>query len=212
MIDAEDVRWKPPGIDVPCQRMIMEFDGMPRIEVSALVPKFAAVNLASAHIERIGGPSEDDKKFRKQLYYVIGAGVVASGHIEAAMQRLVILTTGKTEADCSVVNWDWSRLHEELRKQSTNNGPLGNALNAALGWAETNNIKTSRDKFVHASWWDYAGVGVVCTRIERKSTGSTILGNLDDLTAEANLLHEYSAMLDEVVGENWVNFYLPADN
>jgi hypothetical protein len=204
-------KWKPPASHSRYYRMTMNFDGIPPIEVSALIPSFEGVNLSSVHIERIGGPSEADKKFRMQLYYVVGAAVVASGHIEAAMQRLVILTTGGKKADCSVVNWDWTKLHDELRKQSSKNGPPNNTVTAALDWAEKHAIKKIRDKFVHASWWDYAGVGVVCTRIERKTSGSTMVGTLEELTAQANLLHAYAVKLDDLVGAHWVNFYLPAD-
>ncbi len=127
------------------------------------------------------------------------------------MQRLVILTTGAKKTDCSVVNWDWTRLHGELRKQSSKHGPPNNTVTATLDWAEKNTIKKIRDKFVHASWWDYADVGVVCTRIERKSSGSTMVSTLEQLAAQANLLHAYSAKLDDLVGEHWVNLYLPAD-
>ena len=208
--DTRD-KWKPPGDHPRYYRMTMNFDGIPPIELSALIPSFEGVNLSSAHIERIGGPSEADKRFRTQLYYIVGSAVVASGHIEAAMQRLVILTTGGKEADLSVVNWDWTRLHGEIRKQSSNNGPPNNTVTAALDWAEKNAIKTIRDKFVHASWWDYADVEVVCTRIERKTSGHMMFGTLEHLAEQANLLHAYSAKLDGLVGQSWVNFYLPAD-
>ena len=208
--DTRD-RWKPPGSHARYYRMTVNFDGVPPIEMSALIPSFEGANFSSAHIERIGGPSEADKAFRRQLYQIIGSAVVASGHIEAAMQRLVILTTTETNADCSVANWDWTRLHDVLRKQSNENGPPNNTVTAALDWAENNSIKKIRDNFVHASWWDYAGIGVVRTRIERKSSGSTIFGTLEQLGAQADLLHDYSAMLDNIIGDHWVNLYLPAE-
>lgn len=211
MSDDTRDRWKPPGNHARYYRMEMNFDGIPPIEMSALIPSFDGVNISSAHIERIDGPNEADKAFRMKLYYIVGAAVVASGHIEAAMQRLVILTTGGRKADLSLGNWNWTQLHGELRKQSSNNGPPNNTVTTSLDWAEKNDIKKIRDKFVHASWWDYADVGVVCTRIERKSSGSTILGTLEQLATEASLLHEYSAKLDDLVGDSWVNFYLPAD-
>jgi hypothetical protein len=127
------------------------------------------------------------------------------------MQRLAILTSGNREADFTFVNWTWTQLFDELRKNSREKGPPNNTVTAALDWAERNAIKKIRDKFVHASWWDYSGIGVICTRFERRTSGSTIVGTIEELTSQANLLLEFSTMLDEIVGPHWINFYLPAD-
>lgn len=212
MSDETHDPWKTSGRHALYPRMRFEFVGIPPIEVAVLIPTFEeGVDLSTVHIERVGGPSDAGKTFRSKLYCIVGAAVVASGHIEAAMQRLVILQKNHAKkADFSVVNWEWSRLHAEIRKHSDIKGVPNKAVIEALDWAEKNAIKKIRDDFVHASWWDYAGVGAVRTRIARKTTGNTILGTLEQVAENAETLHVYANMLDELVGDRWVNFYLPA--
>jgi hypothetical protein len=49
-------------------------------------------------VQRIGGASSRDWAFRRQLYFYVGLMTVASGKIEAAMKRAILLGRGDLHA------------------------------------------------------------------------------------------------------------------
>lgn len=186
----------------------MELGANP-IEMSVLVPNAESVNLATARVHRIGGPNTRDWKFRQKLYYLIGAAVVKAGQIEASMKRLMIMTSGRSHGNFSVVDLAWADLHRNLISRARNEGPPGNRLLNTLEWGEEHKVKAIRDDFVHSNWWDYSDIGVVSTRFERKADGKTMIGTLKDIENQVNTLGEYEILLDECVAEYWVSFFLP---
>lgn len=192
-------------------RISVELEGVPPMEFSALVPHLDTVNIASDQVARIGGPNRRDEQARVPLYFLIGAITVAGGHIEAAMKRLAILTRGSADGSFSTIDWDWTSLHAELRQQADTVGPPNDTLAHALDWAEEHQIKRKRDDVVHACWWDYADIPVTRGRFNRKSDGHNIVGTMDELKTTAEECATYAAMLEDVVGQSWLNVYLPRD-
>lgn len=208
--ELDDPRFHPP-FDGTWYRVREELDhGV--CEYSLTLPSgFEHVNLATVHVERIGGDSAEDLEFRKILYYLIGAGVVKSGQIEDGMKRLLILTGKRTEADFSVADLTWSDLHKKLKCRANRDGPPGNTLAKTLEWGETKKVKDARDNLIHASWWDYAGVGVRRTRFSHGGKNNIAIGTLDDLKQTVELLGQYEIYIDDCVGQFWPRAYLPAD-
>jgi len=79
-------------------------DGQPERTYDLTIPStFSEPDLSTVRIGRNGGPNDVDRKFRRELYERIGAVVVASGHVETAMKRLLLLLEEAAEAQFSLV-------------------------------------------------------------------------------------------------------------
>lgn len=180
-------------------------------EYSLFLPNgFDSTALATAHVERDGGDVQEDLAFRTKLYFLIGAGIVKAGQIEDSMKRLLILTSGNRHADFSAEGATWTALHKELKLRANRDGPPGNTVSVAVQWAEHHHVKKIRDDLIHANWWDFSGIGVRRTRFAIKSKGVTLLGSLDELKCDVEVLGQYELMLDDCVGPHWPRVYLPA--
>ena len=201
--------WPPPGF-TSWYTVSEQLDGQPERTFDVVVPStFSNVDLSTVRVGRHGGANNEDREFRRALYGRIGAVVVASGHVEAAMKRLLLLLDEAPEAQFSLVDLNWTKLHELLRGHASESTERSQELCRILDWGEDNQVKQRRDNVVHAFWWNYAGLGARRSRFYRRSDGATINATLDDLTEDADLLFEYAEKLDVLLGSDWIIARLP---
>ncbi|WP_202279334.1 hypothetical protein [Streptomyces sp. M2CJ-2] len=200
--------WPPPG-HAFSHRMETRLDGGPSFTMDITAPSARPdVDVSTFRLGRHGGPDEGDLAFRERLYGLIGAIVVAGGHVEAAMKRLVLLLRDDQNG-FSVVDKTWSDLHKMLVAQSRRSIPRAAALAETLQWGDAHELKRRRDDAVHASWWNWDGVGVVRSRFFRKQDGANLVCTLEDLEQDAALLFEYAGRLDQFLGPDWPQGRLP---
>jgi hypothetical protein len=182
----------------------------PEVSYDLVLPgNFAEIDLATVRIERHGGPSDADLRFRAELYERIGAVAVAAGRVEMAMKRLLLVLTAPQKAHFSTVDHTWTTLVKKLREQCDASDSRRTQLAEVLDWSEEQEIKRRRDNVVHADWWDFAGCGVRRSRFARGKNGGTILASLADLEEDARLLFEYASRLDKLLGNDWIIARLP---
>ena len=159
-------------------------------------------HLSTVRLGRHGGETKADQMFRQRLYQRIGAVSVAGGHAETAMKRLLLLLRGNT-AHFSEADETWTVLHKELAKECTGSDLRRKRLKHVLDWAEKNRVKARRDNVIHAYWWNLDGCGVVRSRFHRREDGATMVGSMEGLEEDAELLFEFARRLDELLGEDW---------
>ncbi|MDX2919798.1 hypothetical protein PV702_06495 [Streptomyces sp. FL06-04B] len=201
-------KWPPPGFAF-YYRMETHQEGYPSYSMDVLLPKAReVVDISTFRISRHGGPNEADFSFRDRLYREIGSIVVAAGHVESTMKRLVLVLKAD-QGGFSVVDKTWSDLHKMLVSQTHTGAPHCKNLAEVLDWGESNDLKRRRDDVVHASWWDWDGVGVTRSRFFRKQDGVTIVGTFEELAEDSRLLSEYAEKLDALLGTDWPQARLP---
>jgi hypothetical protein len=189
--------------------MNTHLDGGPAFSMDVALPSARSeVDISTFRLSRHGGPDEADLAFRERLYRLIGAIVVAGGHVEASMKRLILLLKGD-QSGFSVVDKTWTDLHKMLLTQSRRSISQASALAAILEWGEEHDLKRRRDDAVHASWWHWDGVGVIRSRFFRKQDGTNIVCTFEDLEHDAQLLFEYAQKLDSLLGSDWPQARLP---
>ncbi|MFD7896518.1 hypothetical protein [Streptomyces sp. NPDC059743] len=200
--------WPAPGHTFSYQ-MSTHLDGGPSFDLDITAPSARpSVDISTFRVGRHGGPDGADLAFRERLYGLIGAIVVAGGHVEAAMKRLVLLLRDD-QGGFSLVDKTWSDLHKLLVAQSRRSLPQATALAVTLEWGEANELKRRRDDAVHASWWNWDGVGVIRSRFFRKQDGANIVCTFEDLEEDTKLLFEYAERLDLLLGADWPQARLP---
>ncbi|MEU8502639.1 hypothetical protein AB0C86_38910 [Streptomyces lavendulae] len=200
--------WPPPGHSF-FYRMEVQLDGFAPYEMDVSIPSAREeVDIATFRVSRHGGPDEGDAAFRDRLYRILGEIVVAGGHVESAMKRLVLLLKGE-QGGFSVVDKTWSDLHKMLLAQSRRSIPQAKELSEILSWGEQHDLKRRRDDVVHSSWWDWDGVGVQRSRFYRKMDGASLIGSFEDLKEDAKLLASYAEKLDRLLGPHWPQARLP---
>lgn len=153
--------------------------------------------------------NEADELFRADLYRHIGAVVVAAGHVETTLKRLLLVLDAPQKAHFSTVDDNWTTLHKKLRRHCDSTDERRIDLAAVLAWGEAQELKRRRDNVVHADWWDFDGCGVRRSRFVRNSNGATIHASLADLVEDARLLGEYAVRLDGLLGNDWMIARLP---
>jgi hypothetical protein len=168
-------------------------------------------HLSTVRLGRHGGVADDDLIFRARLYERIGAVAVAGGHAETAMKRLLLLLKGDG-GHFSLVDKTWTDLHKALAAEceGPNADPRREQLRHVLTWGEENRIKSRRDNVIHAYWWNFDGCGAVRSRFYRRKDGAQMVGSLEDLEHDADLVFEYASRLDDLLGEEWPRAMLPA--
>ncbi|MFC8016289.1 hypothetical protein [Streptomyces cinereoruber] len=123
--------WPPDGHSF-YYRMDTHLDGGPSFSMDVALPSARpTADISTFRLDRHGGPNEADFAFRERLYNLIGAIVVAGGHVEASMKRLILLLKGD-EGGFSVVDKTWTDLHKMLLTQSRRSIPQAAALAEAL--------------------------------------------------------------------------------
>lgn len=191
-------------------------DGFEPFDFELSVPSQAEqLDLSNLVYGRIGGPTTADVELRKELYYVIGTITVASGHIEAAMKRLILVLQGKRKRQFSLVDKTWTDLHKILtsacKKSDADPGlaKMRQALTLHLQWAERCRIKEHRDNFIHGSICDFAMPAVLLSRFYRKQDGQQILFKLEQIQEIAQNLEEYARRLESLLQGVWHEAMLP---
>lgn len=130
-----------------------------------------------------------------QLFQGIGAIVVAGGHVEWAMQQLLLSLRGEGLARMAdAASLTWTDLERKIRVAALGT-PLGHEVLAALDLGEEQNLKARRDNAVHSYWAVDEQPGIRANRFLRREGGRIIVGNATDLFAAANLLFEQAARL-----------------
>jgi hypothetical protein len=193
-------------------RLVEELDGLPPVTYSMTLPSAVEkVHAASLRLSREGGPDAIDRKFQADLFVRVGAIVVAAGHAEAAMKRLLILLT-QGSGRFSEVDARWSDLERDLRAeaQADPNETRRKRLLRVLDWARDNRIGNRRNDVVHSAWALYDPPGVRGARFRKKSDGETLIWSLADLDRLAELLFQLVSRLDDLAGEDWGRLILPS--
>lgn len=219
-VDAEDhERWDPPFETDWFYRVSINLDGFDPIEVSATVPNLDSVDLSTATLSRIGGASERDWAFRRELYFWVGLATVASGKIESAMKRAILIGKHQRVGAFSVVDETWTRLDRMLRtvaeaqtKSPTFGEGWGAHVVSTLNWGREHRAKERRDSIVHAYWWDFADTNVMRGRFYRSGESATLATDFKRMRHDGEVLLTYASMLEELTGPNWLNLYLPREN
>jgi hypothetical protein len=138
-----------------------------------------------------------------QLFQAVGAVVVAGGHVEWRLKRLLLWLHGKGPSDLhEVTSLNWTILVERTRLAAAS---AENAeVLALLHQAEDQNLKWIRDNAVHTHWWADGRPGVVGSRHpSKKGAGSFILvGTIEDLHASADKLFQFAARLAELAPDD----------
>lgn len=165
---------------------------------------FDRVDVAAARVLRHGGPNEADMAFRAVLYTHLGAITVAGGHADAAMKRAVLIFKGATDAEFAAVErMNWTDLDLELHKIAGQRTARVKGLSALLTWAQENRVKARRDNAIHGYWWDYADCGVRRGRFRRDGSSSTIIGTIEDLAEDYDLIMKFASSLDDAIERSW---------
>lgn len=209
VVDGTKV-WPPPGMK-SWYAVTENIDGQPPFTYDLTVPStFEEFDISTARVGRHGGLTEADLIFRGQLYARIGAITVSSGQVETAMKRLLLLLQTRPKAQFSIVDETWSELEKKLRRESSKGDDWRRkGLAKVLAWGAEKEVKRRRDDAIHACWADYAGGRVRRSRFNRNGNGTTILGSLEELDLDGNLLADYAGRLDGLLGSDWPVIMLP---
>jgi hypothetical protein len=169
-----------------------------------------SVSLSTVRLGRHGGESNADRLYQQRLYARIGAVTAASGHVETAMKRLLLLLRGKSEFS-KVADKSWSQLHRCLESERTEADARRKRLRRVLEWGEKNHVKKCRDNVIHSYWWIFDGCGVMRSRfyLDHDENGVNMISSFDKLDEDAQILFEYAKRLDDLLGEDWPRAMLP---
>jgi hypothetical protein len=109
--------WPRPG-HAFAYRTKMEFEGFEPFEYELSVTTGAdQLDLSNVIVGRRGGLTSADNELRQKLYYFMGSITVVSGHIEAAMKRLILTLQDHRTRQFSLVDKTWTDLHKILMKE-----------------------------------------------------------------------------------------------
>jgi hypothetical protein len=170
----------------------------------------SSFDLSTLRLGRHGGMTNADRLFRARLNARIGAVTVAGGHVETAMKRLLLLLREESGGFLQV-DMTWTDLHKALAAEceTPDLDQRGTRLARVLAWDDDKQVKRRRDNVVHAYWWSFDGCGVVRSRFHRRQNGQTMIGSMEELEEDAELLFEYADRLDDLLGEDWPRAMLP---
>lgn len=162
--------------------------------------------IEEGRIARLGGDCAADHEFRAELYRAIGRVTVASGHVEAAMMRVIRVVDSDGSRFGSLTRDNWTALGKRLEGIATSDHPLACKLADHLERAAQDRLKQKRDDIVHGYWWHWAGVGVTMSRYLRDGTTRVITSQHPDvagLDGIAASLFELAEDLDRLVESKW---------
>ncbi len=217
MIVTSAPEWPPAGHSLTYDTVV-KLDHLDEpIRFSLTVPRTTeTVDIATAIVGRIGGPSREDLARRERIYAAVGAAVVAAGRVEAAMKRLVIVLQENRTGTFHDVDKTWSELEKlldaELAKPDPGGrlGRLRKEVAAHLAWARGRGLKTHRDNIVHGYIWDYDMPALVISRFKRKHDPKQLVATDEDLRHWSDGLSEYADRLDRSLHGIWAQAMLPA--
>lgn len=152
-------------------------------------------DVSTFRMVRLGGPNDADIAYRQNLFSVVGAIVVAGGHIEAEMKRIVIMGEGLRGASFVDLDLNWTDLELRLDSLVSAGGPLAAEIEQTLSWGRDHKIKKRRDDAVHSAWALYDVGSAQRARFARKSTGVVQIDSLEDATETVPDMWEYASRL-----------------
>jgi hypothetical protein len=208
--------WPRPG-HVLVYHAQIELDGQRSFSYELSVPGTTERHNISTFIPgRIGGPHDGDVEMRRRLYGAVGQAVVAGGHIEASMKRLLILLQGK-ENRFALVDEQWSSLEKKLGREVRRTSghltypELRGEVSELLDHAARKQLKRRRDSIVHGSFWDYDMPVLLLARFARREDGHTEVTSLENVEQTAAELYDYASRLDASLAGKWAEAMLPRD-
>lgn len=203
-------RWPPPGAHFTYD-LAMEI-GDHHFDLKMSVPSGpgSSIELESAMVHRVSGPTEHDTAFRDALYEVVGMIVVQAGHVEAAMKRAILYLEG-TSSLLVDVDHTWTDLAKRLTQAAGQRlpGKEAKALLEALDWADARNLKDIRDHVVHGYVWEYDTAAILISRWKRKQAATRIVATFDELRRGAMRMHDFARMLETPLHGRWLEVALP---
>jgi hypothetical protein len=135
----------------------------------------------------------DNEQEARSLYQAVGAVVVAGGHVEFRMHRLLAAIRGHKYPDLGITKkLGWSELATALRKeahQSNHKLVLLTLMEREAG------IKTLRNNVVHACWRLDMG-GPTAMRTYQGGSIATLVGSMSDLRAAAQRIFGFADELE----------------
>lgn len=206
------VPWPPAAF---AYKTTLDLQGVPQFSYElSFTAQVDPVNLNNVIVGRIGGPDEADAEFRRQLYGVVGASVVAGGRVEAAMKRLIIVLTSAPNSFASV-DLNWTQLVTKVkgeadREVDDDSAPLRLRIRELVASAERRHLKEMRDHIVHGFFWDFTMPRVLLSRFKRRDDGATYIFTIQKLQAISVDLLEYADALESSLHGVWPQVMLPA--
>lgn len=216
----EDTKWRPPGHEFYYRmKMDTQIPGV-TLEGSVTVPAGDSIDLATAVLRRIGGPTTADEVYRRELYYRIGEVTVLASQIEAGLKRACVLLTKPEYGHFDEVEAMFSQLEKiarqaaarTLKDRSATPDQVSRAmvLETILDWSASKSLVKRRNDVVHAVWWDYAEIPPFRSRFLLNGQASMhVAADLDEFFSLTKLMREYLSKLDALVGDAWLTIYLP---
>lgn len=189
------VQWQPDGFPA-CEAVLTNTRG-----------ELQQVSLPGARMVRLGGAHEADKAVHLSLILVLGAIILASGHVELEMKRVLLKAKAIPDADFSDVDYSWKGLEERLESVVREGGEIAEKLGPVLTWAQERHLRQRRNDAVHSSWSLYEVGHFQGARLAPNSDGHTIVDDGGHLSETASLLREYVNRLQQVV--KWPVLVLP---
>lgn len=152
----------------------------------------------TAYRHRMSGAFDNDQEARS-LCQAVGAVVVAGGHVEFRMQRLLAAIRGHKYPDLGTTKeLSWSQLAEALGKEaheSNHKEVLLSLMKREAG------INTLRNNVVHAVWRLDMGPPTAM-RMFRGGSAATLVGSMSDLRAEAQSIFGFADALEALAVEH----------
>ena len=145
----------------------------------------------------------------------MGSITVASGHVEAAMKRLILTLQDHRTRQFSLVDKTWTDLHKVLAKEcqkgdeDTSRAELRRNLKAHLEWRDSQTEDPPRQFRFHGSIWDYAMPLVLVSRFHRKADGQQIMLTMEQIEQVSIELAEYADRLEALLYGIWHEAMLP---
>ncbi|MEU6645502.1 hypothetical protein ABZ863_23520 [Saccharomonospora sp. NPDC046836] len=164
--------------------------------------RMTVVEMPTVRVNRKGGATSADLKFRRELFEIVGSITVAGGQIEAALKRILLLLKG-ADTVFSLADYQWSELHKRVLAACGSDDPRGVEARKVLEWAESKDLRERRHTAVHGAWWIFDDCGARVSRWPRNEGGHIIVSELEDWKRLSDDLWEFCEMLDAVVAEDW---------
>jgi hypothetical protein len=205
-------QWPPVGHHFPPKVEVSLVNGYKATFDLTLPSPVTTLNLSTVRVGRHGGETNADRLFQSRLYVKLGAIVVASGHIETAMKRLLLVLRGQSNF-AEVAEKSWAGLHRCLLSERTNADSRRKRLRRVLDWGVANRVKDRRDNAIHSYWWIFDGCGVMRSRfyLDHDQNGVNMVSSLNELDEDIGVLFEYAKRLDDLLGEDWPRAMLPRE-
>ena len=169
-------------------------------------------DLETSIVIRDHGPTSADIAYRERLYRLVGEVTVASGRIEAAMKRLLLVLGGGNGAFVDI-DKTWTDLEKDLRSaiaaQAGRMDDVTVPLLAALDAALELNLKAIRDDIVHGYHWAFDIGQVLVSRFKRKSDPTRLSGSEDEITTRVPKMTQHAIELERIAMPHWHVAILP---